>query len=251
MKKTLLGFVTIVAFSAQVLAQTSLKIYNHTTKQEVTNTTVVVNQDTSTLYAGNFYTMNVSSTNISSKARKEEITMAPGNSSVSQPVAATSSICYAGTCFGPGTYVSPCKPTNVGDTILLACDFNYGNSFSTSLIRYTVYNCGNTNDSASFYIQFKVAPTGILNHTLNFSVSDAFPNPASSTLSFNYKISNTTAAPHVTIHNLLGTLVKTAFLTEANGTARLDVSDLEEGLYFYTLEVNNRPLTVRKFVVKR
>ncbi|HXC03970.1 MAG TPA: T9SS type A sorting domain-containing protein, partial [Bacteroidia bacterium] len=249
MKKTLLTFLLIPGITGIALAQSSIKIYDHITKLEVTNTTIQVYQDTSTYYSRSFNVMNVSSSNISTKARKEELIMAPGSSTASMSTPATSSICYAGTCFGSATYVSPCKPTNVGDTTLIfVSDFNYGNSYGPSLIRYTIYNCANSADSATFLVHFNASPTGIQNHVLNFSISDAYPNPASNTLSFNYKISNSSSTPHITIHNLLGNLVKSADMTESNGTAHLDVSDLEEGLYFYTLEVNNRPLAVKKFI---
>jgi hypothetical protein len=241
MKKTLLAVLSFAAICSPVLAQSSIKIYDAVTNQEVTNTIIQVYQDTSTTWAGNYNVKNITSSNISTKARKEETVMAS---------MATSSICYAGTCFPSSVYVSPCKPTNAGSTVALTTDFNFGNTFNMSTIRYTVYNCSNANDTATFIIQYNASPAGIKNLALNFSISDAYPNPASTMLNFNYKISNSTGVPHITIHNLLGNLVKSADMTESNGTARLDVSDLEEGLYFYTLEVNNRPLAVRKFIVR-
>jgi hypothetical protein len=245
MKKTLLALLLVSGICSGSYAQMSLKIYDAVTNADVTNTVIQINQDTMTVYAGNFNVKNISSSNISTKFRKEEITMSGGTTP------STSSICYAGTCFGPVTYVSPCKATNAGTTVATTCDFNFGNQLTASTIRYTVYNCGNPGDSASFIINYNAMPAGILNHVLSFTISDAYPNPASSTLNFNYKISNNSSPVHIAIHNLLGNLIKSADMMESNGSVRLDVSDLEEGLYFYTLEVNNKPLAIRKFIVKR
>jgi hypothetical protein len=239
MKKTLLTFLLTSAFASIFFAQSSFKIYD-LSGNEVTNTTVQVYGDT-TAYGGIFNAKNISGTALTSKLRKEEISMVAGS---------TSSICYATSCYANTVYTSTCKAHAAGTNDGINADYNFPKTYGTSTIRYTVMNCANIADSATFVIVYNGSPSGIQNLEQNYSISEPFPNPASTVMSFNYKLRNNASA-HIVIHNLLGSLVKSIDLEDTTGTIKLDISDLEVGMYFYTLEVNNKAVAAKKFIIRR
>ena len=240
MKKILLFLAFAFAFVSSEFAQSSLKIFD-ASNNEVTNTTVQVYADTSYSYTGNFNIQNTTATALTVKARKEEIVMTAG---------AQSSICYAGACYSSAVYSTPCKSHPASGIDVLTADYTYPKTYGSSTIRYTVTNCANVADSATFVIVYNASPAGITNYERSYSISEPFPNPASSILNFNYKLGNNAKA-HIVIHNLLGSLVKTVEISEAAGTLKLDIGDLDAGMYFYTLEVNNKAVAAKKFIVRR
>jgi len=81
--------------------------------------------------------------------------------------------------------------------------------------------------------------------------SDAYPNPANSYTSFDYNLQGNFQKAKLIVHNILGSVVKE--IEFASGIGKLDVntSDLIEGLYFYTVYINNEALITRKLVIKR
>jgi hypothetical protein len=224
------------------MAQSSFKIMDPT-GLDVTGTTVNVYDTINASYSGNFNIKNTSSVGVQTKLRKEEI---------SNVAAGQSSICFAGTCYGSGLYVSPCKTDSAGKSVLMTADFTFGPLYSnpSATIRYTVYNCNNVNDSATFVIVYNPSPTGINNYALHFNISEPYPNPAGSVLNLDYKVSNKVVSSSIEVYNLLGNHVKTVDLTEANGTVKMDVSDMESGMYFYTLQLNGKGVATKRFIVR-
>jgi hypothetical protein len=80
-------------------------------------------------------------------------------------------------------------------------------------------------------------------------ISDAYPNPVSSDFSVNYHM-NSAAKSEITITDVLGKKVKEVKLTEKEGTVTINTSQLREGIYFYSLVVNNHVTATRKIVVR-
>ena len=77
--------------------------------------------------------------------------------------------------------------------------------------------------------------------------SSAYPNPANTTVNIDF---NVTASPvHLQLFDLVGNVAKDVTLEAAQGTAKLDVSDLNNGVYLYNLEVNGYRSEVKSLVV--
>jgi hypothetical protein len=238
MKKLLLA-AGLLAF-ATAFAQSSFKIVSPS-NTDLTNNTFYVNQDTSSIYTGAFNIKNTSGTNITSKLRKEEINLSTG---------ASSSICYSGNCCPSFVYTTKCYPHQAGALIAMNADYTYGKNYSSSTIRYTVYNCADLNDSASFVIVYNASPAGIQQHSTDFSLSQAYPNPAPSFLTINYALLNNTRA-RILVYDLLGSLVHSAELVQASGAWNLNTEELQAGMYFYSLEIDHKIVATRKFLVSR
>ncbi len=240
MKKYVLSLSFFTAIALQLAAQSDYKIMD-VNNNDITGTTIQVFGAPKSSYTGTYHVLNTTGGNLSTRARKEEVSMADSS---------TSSICYGGSCFGPATYVSPCKIDTSGKANVLNGDFNFGPSMTSSTIRYCVTNCSNTADSAFIVVVYNPSPAGIASYSLNYSLSEPFPNPASTLLSFNYKVGSTQGNSQIMVYNLLGSLISSVDLSEAAGTVKLDVAELESGMYFYTFLINGKAVVSKKFIIR-
>jgi hypothetical protein len=84
----------------------------------------------------------------------------------------------------------------------------------------------------------------------SISLSNAYPNPANYETSISYNIEQLADA-RIIIHNLLGSEVKNIELNDSEGIAKINVSDLREGVYFYSLMIDEKLFETRKLMIKR
>lgn len=82
-------------------------------------------------------------------------------------------------------------------------------------------------------------------------ISNAYPNPASEFVAFNYKLAPEVSSADVTVYNLLGSVIGKYDLDSFEQTLRIDVSNLQAGIYFYTVTVDNQNIKTKKFLVKK
>ncbi len=80
-------------------------------------------------------------------------------------------------------------------------------------------------------------------------VSEVYPNPTREFVSVDYDITGLNNAK-VVIFNLLGSKVKEIELSDPVGTLKVNTSDLLEGIYFYSLLINNESLITQKLIIK-
>ena len=123
---------------------------------------------------------------------------------------------------------------------------NGGNSCIDS-IRYTFYVDFDPNDSVSVTMKIMSSPTfGVEENKI--SVSKAYPNPASD--KFKIELSELPKSNTIIdVYSLLGTKVISQKVNTK--TVELNVSNLNSGIYVYTISQNGQPLETRKVVVKR
>ncbi len=124
------------------------------------------------------------------------------------------------------------------------------NNASTASYRYVLYDENNPNDSLSVNIVFTAEPTSsdlTLSEDANFTL---FPNPSEDrqpSLRFN-NISQENA--FLIINNMLGEVVYKRPLHFFKSGHIVDLSTLEAGLYFYSLEQNNQLLISERLIIK-
>jgi hypothetical protein len=188
---------------------------------------------------------NINTIPVSIKVRKYDLSLMTN---------ATSNICWGPSCYPPFIYDTP-------DSVLLANgatdntfrgDYVHGGVQGSSRVRYTFYNIDNPNDTLSFIVNYTVGYVGIGDVIINTpEISNAYPNPASGNVNFDYKLPASTKNAAIKVTNLLGTVIEELTLDKTEGKASFNVSSLKNGIYFYSLMINNSATTTRKFVVKR
>ncbi len=167
---------------------------------------------------------------------------------------ATVYFCTDVNCYSPSQTLSYAVNLNAsGGNDQLTTDFNPNGVAGVTSVRYAVINQANMNDSAFFIIDYNVSCSAAgINAPINVkpSVSNPAPNPASSFFAVNYKLgsANSTGAKMV-VYNLLGDRVMETNVEEIEGTIKMDISSLDQGIYFCSLEMDGKMLVTRRLVV--
>jgi hypothetical protein len=180
------------------------------------------------------------------KVKRIIVTLAPGH---------LSNFCFAGYCYTSNVSISPFSvdiaPGTVADSALgtLRADLNPNSADGISEISYCAYNIDDESDSACITFRYNAGPIGI-NELFAGSkfLSNAYPNPAdhSSLVSYNLTVLKNA---HIVISNMLGSALSKINLTEKTGTVELPIAALPEGVYYYTLMNDGKPLVSRRLMI--
>jgi len=102
-----------------------------------------------------------------------------------------------------------------------------------------VYNVSNPN-----------ADGGEVNHK-DISIGSVYPNPSNRVAHLDYKLKNKNARVRVVVNSFIGNPVYDFVLDPTQETLSINVSELNPGIYFYTVIVDNKNIVTKKLVVKR
>ncbi len=118
-------------------------------------------------------------------------------------------------------------------------------------VKYKIFNSApGTVDTATIVIKYTCDANGIAEEAaLGASLSDAYPNPATTDFSVGYHM-NTFAKSEIVISDVLGKKVQQIKLSEKEGVVTVNASQLKEGIYFYALIVNNQVIATRKIIIR-
>ena len=165
-------------------------------------------------------------------------------------------ICLGAQCFEPvntdsfweGSETSPLLVLAPGETsgAISIHQFAVGTIGSEWVI--TFYDRNNSTDGVDLDLQIDVCDqANNIADVPALKASSAYPNPANNIVNIDF---NVTASPvHLQLFDLVGNIVKDVTIEAAQGTAKLDVSDLNNGVYLYNLEVNGHRSEVKSLVV--
>lgn len=112
----------------------------------------------------------------------------------------------------------------------------------------------NIKDTLSYYVMNPDSsndphetPNSINDVTYNADVT-SYPNPANNELIVDYTLTNV-QAPVLSVYNLIGAKVASYTLNPVNGKLAINTSNLDNGMYFYTIEEQNQRVFIQKFNV--
>ena len=159
------------------------------------------------------------------------------------------SFCW-GMCYGPDTYVSPA--VTILANSLNTDDLSFHNIFEPDVygqvvVRYYAYDENHPDDRVSIIVKFHKSGVGVDDNS-RMEMSQAYPNPASSVVNFDYSCDGSLTA---VVYNILGQEVLRENLNANTGKMSFSVANLNDGIYFCTMLVNGRAATTQKFVVKK
>lgn len=187
---------------------------------------------------------NTSATTMTVKVKKKHVTIVPGSEN---------SFCWV-TCYLPSVYVSSYSVSIDPDSISheFSGEYKAKGNIGLSTIMYTFYDEGNEADSAWLLINYdctlgsgiETAPEAVIDF------SSAYPNPANAHTSFTYFIPASEGTARLVIRDMVGNIISNIKLTESTGTLKIETSSLSDGVYFYSLMLDEQPYFTRKLVVK-
>jgi hypothetical protein len=159
-----------------------------------------------------------------------------------------------GLCFGPDTYVSPnpvAVPAN-SITAVGALSFHAmfeDNVFGKVQVKYSAYDERHPEDAVTINVVFHKSGEGV-HEVAAVRFGQAYPNPASSVVNFDYNV-NASDRASVSVYNLLGQEVMNLPINTLQDRLSISVADLNNGIYFCNLFVNGSAVKTEKFVVKK
>ncbi len=241
MKRTLL-VLTLIAINVYVIAQ-NLSLSNWAGSISNGTSIDVVGDSGSTLEA-HVYITNNSSSGIHVKVRKVEESIIPFSENY---------FCW-GTCYSPVVFTSPDSilidggATNTTDFI---GEYYPAGQVGISVIRYVFFDAQNPDDTVSVTVNYNATPVGINETDLQKTVfSNAYPNPATTSTSIAYVLPQKLTNAQIIVRDLLGnTLIEKQLLIK-EGKVTLNISDLPDGIYFYSLLMNNQIYKSRKLIIR-
>lgn len=84
----------------------------------------------------------------------------------------------------------------------------------------------------------------------DFTLSDAYPNPANSETKLDFKIPNEAKEAKIIIRSILGHIMAEYLIEGKSGTKTIQTNELAGGFYFYSLMIDGDIKVTRKLIVK-
>ncbi len=208
------------------------------------NGTVLIEGDVNSTLVSYIYVTNKSVSSINVGVKKEYISVIPGTEN---------SFCW-GNCFDSSVYISPITipiaagATNSSDFI---GDYKANGIVGVSTIKYTFYDSNNETDEVSVNVQYSGILVGIDEIVAKTKFSEAYPNPASNQVSFEYSLPVGVNDAKIVIRDILGNKVKVSKIYDLEGNTVIKTEDMTSGLYFYSLIVNDQIALSKKLIINR
>ena len=145
--------------------------------------------------------------------------------------------------------LQPGQTTSKFRSILIA-----GITESQSTVKYEFYDKNNPEDIAGTEVLFKVVekkPAAILLKNKNIQISNVYPNPVKDFAAIDYSILDDEKEIKIVIHNVLGGAVGEYQLSSFEKSIVINTEDLNPGVYFYSVYIDNDNAITKKFILKR
>lgn len=85
----------------------------------------------------------------------------------------------------------------------------------------------------------------------DISIGEVYPNPSNRVAYIDYEFKNPSALAKISINSFIGNPIGEFRLDPIQKTLVINVSELNPGVYFYTLFVDNKNIVTKKLVVKK
>jgi hypothetical protein len=213
---------------------------------QITNSTPNVSGDGSTTIEGHADLKNISSSTKIVRVERIQNTLATGHLNY---------FCWD-ECLSPNGNISG------NDTILAGATstkfkayLTPGGNMGTSTASYKFFDINNPSDSIVQQFTFVISTSTSSDKTLAVrnvnELSLAYPNPAGTYTRIDYELSGSAKEANIKIYNILGSEIRKIELANRQGTVSIDTDSMTEGMYLYSLVVNGKTISTKKFIVKK
>lgn len=172
-----------------------------------------------------------------------------------QQVEGTYNMICLGMCYAPGVTITPVVDFAAGETKDFAMHYSAEDPYNLEgvlgleqIMRYYLHEEG-SHDMFVIDVTFKYSLESIEDYSSAAVFSNAYPMPARDVVNFDYNFASSVNA-EVAIYNMMGQEVLRSAINGISGKASINVSDLTDGVYFYSLIVNGNTEKSSKLVVR-
>jgi len=240
--KRLLLILTVIFLYTYTFSQTFLIL--NALKQDVSNTSYVITGNADNVIKAQVYVVNSTVLDAPFKVKKIEDNVLSGT---------VNTFCFNDQCYPPNVMQTPSSiMLPAGDTTQASkfyAEYTPGGIAGSSTITYVVFNANNPDDSTYVTITYQAEPASV--PKIDFTrveFSNPYPNPANTQTKINYNIPVQYVRAVLVLRNLIGTNVKDIELPNPQGKLIIDLSELNEGIYFYSLIIDGHVVLTRKLI---
>jgi hypothetical protein len=245
MKKIILSFLYLMVFT--IYAHAQLVILD-SEMDDITDQTITVNGTSDDSYFKvNVFLSNTGEEAVEIFVKKIEMDIADG---------AFITFCWKGSCFPPEVFDVQDPIVLEGDQITRDTDFyiefHNGDTGGISEARYEFYSENESFDTVSVTVRFDISTTTFVNDfdaRKSFLLSDPRPNPARGHTWIDYSVPAGTSNAQIVIRNLLGKSVLTENINFGSTRLRINTQNLNNGIYIYSLIIDNQIVESKRLVV--
>ena len=157
-------------------------------------------------------------------------------------------------CFPSDVWVSP-DPVTLGPgetTSEFSGDYDVAEGEpGKSWISYVWFDRANPDDSVMVTVEFEAGYAGMEEDLAGgAAISNAYPNPANTQVSFGYDLPAGVTGGRVIITNILGVTVDELSLDNSSGQFTVNTAEYQQGLYFDNFIADGKMIATKKFMVK-
>jgi hypothetical protein len=159
--------------------------------------------------------------------------------------------CWGTSCWPSSTYVSPIPagvrtiPPGFGDSTNFVGYYDaFGNS-AQAIVQYCFYPQGTPSDASCLTVTYNGSSTQINESIREIGLNEFFPNPTNTKTSIRYIADNNS---QLHIIDILGNRIK-SFNLDYSGLLEMNTNDLNKGIYFGNLVIDNKLVAVKKLII--
>jgi hypothetical protein len=179
---------------------------------------------------------------------------------IENPLASDLQVCYGSNCYTAADGVAG-QQTN-GGTVNLAAGvtdntfkaapftFTWGNPLDSAKWRVAIYDVNNPSDSVFADIVWIIQGVSVAELSKDDVQFSVYPNPVADNLNVSYNIDGDFTRGSIELYDVVGKQVSTQALTASSAKLQLDVSELNAGVYFYTIKVDGQALKTERVIIK-
>ena len=167
---------------------------------------------------------------------------------ISVPAGMDNTFCWGGLCYGNSTIISSAFLTlqaGQADAVSFTGYFDAYCEQGIGVVEYCFYPDSDINDRSCFTVTYHGSATSVKDNPYYANVGDFYPNPANDIVHFTFNGNLAT----LKLIDILGNNVKEILLSQ-EGIQKLDLSDMNKGIYFGNLIVNGEVVSIKKLIVK-
>ena len=198
-----------------------------------------------------FHVENVSGVSASYTADVQEI---------SNPSGVGLQVCYGTACYTATAGVLTVQqignsitlaPTAIDQTFKVAPFSLVWSTGDSAVWKVIVRNTANPLDTVSSIITWKLGTSTFVNDLSSDEVVlSAYPNPATNNLTVKYNLQGRANDVKLNVYDVLGQELISRDLNDNKGSVKLDLKEVNSGVYFYAIKVAGETVRTERFIVR-
>ena len=123
-----------------------------------------------------------------------------------------------------------------------------------SSVKYLIYDRDNPAEAFEYEVNYTVNEERSKNAIFSsedMHINEVYPNPVTEFAIIDYNITNKEVDAKIMLFNVLGSVVGEYNLSFLESKLKIDTKDLNPGVYFYTLYLDNDGIITKKLIIRK